>query len=83
MEIDQNIWLLLLFNITLILVLSGVTYKLLKHSSRNLKVSECKATKAQDSNAAGSFVNRYLIIRRLIKIDSDDESSHPLRCLQV
>lgn len=80
MELDQNIWLLLLFNITLILVLSGVT---LRHSSRNLKVTECKATKAQDSDAAGSFVNRYLIFRRLIKIDSDDEAAHPLLCLHV
>ena len=83
MELDHNIWLLLLFNITLILVLSGVTYKLLKHNTLKLKVSECKATKSQDSNAAGSFVNRYLIIRRLIKRDSDDESSHHLLCLHV
>jgi len=81
-ELDHNIWLLLIFNITMILVLSGVTYKLLNHSTRNLKVSECKATKAQDPNAEGSYVNRYLIIRRLIKIDADDESSHHLLGLQ-
>jgi len=82
--IEHNICLLLLLNITLILALSAVSYKLLKRSSLYAKISGCNSTISQASSTISAiFANRYLIIRRLIKIDSDDGPMHQLLILQL
>jgi len=82
-EIDHTICLMLLFNITLILVLSAISYKFLKRSTFYFKVSGCHSTLSQySSNESAIFANRYLMIRRIIKIDSDDGPSHHLLYLQ-
>jgi len=82
-EIDNNVWLLLLLNITLILASSWVCYKFSKRSTLYSRVSECNSTISRlASNLSAIFVNRYLMIRRLIKIDSDDDVSHHFLSLQ-
>ena len=83
MQIDHNIWLLLFFNITLLLALSAVSYELLKHNTIHFKNSGCKSTISHYCSNVSIFANRYLIIRRLIKIDSDDGPMHQLLILQL
>lgn len=84
MQIDHNIWLLLLFNIILILALSGVSYKFIKHSTLYSKVSGCNSTISQFVSCVSKiFINRHLIIRRMIKTDPDDDPSHHLLWLQL
>lgn len=83
-QIDHNIWLLLFFNITLILALSAVSYELLKRNTIHFKIAGCKSTGSQySSNVSSILANRYLMIRRIMKIDSDDDLPHHLLCLQL
>ena len=84
MQIDNSVWLLLLFNITTILALSFVSYKFLKSSTLYSKVSGCKSTLSQFiSSVSIFFKNRYLSIRRMIKTDPDDDPSHHLLLLHL
>jgi len=83
-QIDNNVWLLLLINITTILALSWVSYKFLKSSTLYSKVSECNSTISQFiSSVSIVFKNRYLSIRRMIKTDPDEDTSHHLLFLQA
>ena len=84
MQIDHNVWLVLLFNITLILAFSWVSYNFIKCSKIYFKTSECNSTISLFApNVSGIFANRYLIIRRMIKIDTDDDPLHSLLWLQA
>lgn len=84
MEFDNNVWLLLLLNLTLILASSWVCYRFSKRSKLHSKVSEGNCTISPAvTNLSAIFVNRHLMIRRLIKSDSDDDASHHLLSLQT
>lgn len=78
-QIDNNVWLLLLLNVTSILAISWVSYKFLKSSTLYFKESESRSTISQFvSNVSKIFINRHLIFRRMIKIDSDVDPLHHL-----
>jgi len=81
-QIDNNVWLLLLLNITSILAISWMSYKFLKRSALYFKESECKSTISQFvSSVSIIFINRHLIFRRMIKTDPDDDPLHHLLIL--
>lgn len=84
MPLDNHVWLLLLFNVSFILALSWVSYKFVKHGAHYFKVSECNIGISQDTSSALTIlVNWYLIFRRMIKLDTDDDPPHYLLSLQA
>lgn len=84
MQIDNNVWLLLLFNITSILAISWISYKFLKRGALYFKESESKSTISQFvSSELTIFINRHLIFRRMIKIDPDEDPLHHLLFLHL
>lgn len=83
MPIDNHIWLLLLCNVSFILALSWLSYKLVKRGAYYFKVSECNVGMSQFiATGLTILINRHLIFRRRIKIDSDDDPPHYLLSLQ-
>lgn len=82
MPIDNHVWLLLLFNVSFILALSWVSYKFIKRGAHSFNVSERNIGIAKvTSNVLTMLVNRYLIYKRMIKIDTDDDPPHYLLSL--
>ena len=83
MPMDNHVWLLLLFNVSFILALSWVSYKFVTFGVDYFKVPDCTLGRSQaTSNGLTILVHRYLIIRRKIKIDTDDDPPHYLLSLQ-
>lgn len=84
MLIDQHIWLLILFNVTFILAFSWVSYKFIKGYSTYDMVSAANHAIFQLCCSGWTvIVNRYLIFRRRIKLDTDDDPPHHLLSLNV
>ena len=74
MQLDHNIGLLLLLNVTLILAFSWVGYRFFKRSTHYFNVYTCNSSITRfTSNVPLILANRYLIIRRMIKTDTDDD----------
>lgn len=82
MPIDNHVWLLLLFNVSFILALSWVSYNFVKHGAHYFKVSESNIGISQFTPNVTILINRYLILKRMIKTDTDNDPPHALLSLQ-
>jgi len=81
--IDNHVWLLLLFNVTILLALSWLGFTFIKRGVHCFKASESKniGISRLISNGLTILANKYLIVRRMIKIDTDDDPPHLLLSL--
>ena len=84
MPIDNHVWLLLLFNVTFILALSWLGYTVIKRGTHGFKPSDCNniGNSRFISDGFTILANRFLIVRRMMKIDLDDDPPHYLLSLQ-
>jgi len=82
--IDNHVWLLLLFNVTIVLALSWLGFTFIKRGAHCFKASESKniGISRLISNGLTILANKYLIVRRMIKIDTDDDPPHYLLSLK-
>jgi hypothetical protein len=81
-QIDHNVWLLLLLNITLILAFSWFAYGFLKRSTHYFNKYDGNSSLTQfTSKAPLILANRYLIVRRMIKTETDDKPPYTLLSL--
>lgn len=75
LQLDNNAWMMLILNLSLLLAVSWISFRLVTRNSSSVKlantcISECQI--ASTSTERLPF-KKYLIVRRQIKIDSDDD----------
>jgi hypothetical protein len=74
-QFDSQAWFLILFNIAFLFVFSWAGLKLLKNGSRPVKLADIYLASCQMTPTSPERlqVKKYLVIRRLIKTESDDD----------
>lgn len=78
MQFDSSILFILIINLTLILAISWISIKLLQNTSSCVRYADtCLSANLMDTAAPKNLqVKKYLIIRRKIKTDPDDDSPY-------
>lgn len=78
MQFDSSILIILIINLTLILAISWVSIKLLQNISCCVRYADTYlSSRLTDATAPKNLqVKKYLIIRRKIKTDPDDDSPY-------
>ena len=75
MQFDSHAWIMLILNLTLIFAFSWVSFRLLKSSAMSVKLSDTYVANCQTACTSPKHlqVKKYLVVRRLIKTQSDDD----------
>jgi hypothetical protein len=78
MQFDSHAWIVLILNLTLILTVSWVGFRLLKNASCIVKYAPTYPISSQMTSPSPVHlqVKKYLVIRRMVKTESDDDSPY-------
>lgn len=75
MQFDSHAWVVLILNLALILAFSLVSFRLMNSSLISVKLVDTYLSSCQLTSTCPELlqVKKYLVVRRMIKTDSDDD----------
>jgi len=78
MQFDSQLWIMILFNLTLILAITKISFMMFRNPPSMVRIASSYLAPCPliSSSPVHLRIKKYLFIRRMMKRDTDDEAPY-------